>query len=85
MTEPEMVDMLKRILVEKMEASLPDDVDFYSLKLLNLGINSITYIKLLVELEKELGIEFPDSDLKVGEDATIKDLIILLKQYVSVT
>ncbi len=47
-----------------------------------LGINSLTFVKMLVKLEIEFDIEFEDSELMYDSSKTVQDIInvIRLKQ-----
>lgn len=45
----------------------------------DIGINSLTYIKILVVIEDEFNIEFGDDFLDVKEINTFKDLVIAIK------
>lgn len=49
---------IKRILLECVDIDISDS-DF-EMKLLDVGLNSLLFIKLLVNLEKELDIEFEE-------------------------
>jgi acyl carrier protein len=40
-----------------------------------LGIDSVSFIQLIVEMENEFDIEFSDDDLMISEFETIKDLV----------
>lgn len=41
----------------------------------NLGINSLTYIKIVVEIESQFGFEFEDEDLNYEKFKTINDIV----------
>jgi len=41
----------------------------------NIGINSITFIKIIVTIETEFGIEFGDEDLDYNEFPNIQSLV----------
>jgi acyl carrier protein len=40
-----------------------------------LGINSVQFVQIIVKLEAEIGIEFPDEMLIFNEATSINDLI----------
>ena len=43
-------------------------------KLDELGLNSITFVKLMVKFEEEFDIEFDDEDLNIGKFSIIDDI-----------
>lgn len=51
-----------------------DEMDVNS-KLADLGINSITYIRIIISIENELGIELEDDILDLGSFRTLKNCI----------
>lgn len=44
-------------------------------ELVKLGINSINFIKLIVEAEQEFGFEFSDEYLSTNQFKTLRDII----------
>lgn len=51
-----------------------------STTLLELSMNSLDYIKYLVEIEKKLQIEFENKFLELKEDRTLGDIIEEVEQ-----
>lgn len=47
-----------------------------------LGINSITYVKLVVAIEEEFGFEFDDEDLEVGKFESLNSIISYIENKV---
>ena len=51
------------------------DITDLSMSFANLGINSLSFIELLVALENEFEFEFDDDMLLIEEFPTVKDLV----------
>ncbi len=70
------MDTIKRVLTEQPEEV---DINLDGIKeednILELGLNSISYIKLIVEIENEFDIEFEDCMLDYTTMESIKDII----------
>ncbi|SET14111.1 phosphopantetheine-binding protein [[Clostridium] polysaccharolyticum] len=58
MTIEKVKSIMKTIMIEKLSIEL-QEAD-YEKKLLELGLNSLLFIKLLINMEKELDVEFPE-------------------------
>ena len=56
--------------MQKDFSHITSDID-----LKNIGINSITFIKIVVSIETEFGIEFEDEDLDYNKFPNIKSLV----------
>lgn len=57
-----------------------DDVELLSdTNLQNMGMNSITFIKIIVEIEGEFDIEYPDDKLLITESGTIEQMVSIVK------
>lgn len=54
-----------------------------SMHLIDLGLNSLNFIRFIVELEKALNIEILDSDLVLENFKTIDTLMKMLNKYFS--
>lgn len=69
---------IKNIIVKQLEIDenktelLPDT------NLQNIGMDSIKFIKLIVEIEGELGIEYPDDKLLITESGTLKRIVAVV-------
>ena len=46
--------------------------------LTNIGINSISFIKMIVTIESEFGIEIDDENLDVGKISTLRKVIEII-------
>lgn len=46
-----------------------------------IGMNSIAFIKVVVEIENEFNIEFPDNKLSITEAGTIRDLCDIVLSF----
>jgi acyl carrier protein len=51
--------------------------------LIELGIDSLNFIRLIVELEDDLNIVIQDEDIKLDNFTSINDIIDLLQKYVN--
>lgn len=60
-----------------------DRDDFYNMHLIDIGLNSLNFIRFIVELEKALNIEILDSDLVLENFKTIDTLMKMLNKYFS--
>lgn len=71
-------DIIKRVK-EIVSEVLENSDDIANLKpedsLLDYGITSINYIRIIVEIEQEYGIEFDDDDLSIETLKTLNDLV----------
>lgn len=54
--------------------------DFVTMKLQDMGINSITFIQIVVELEECFGFEFNDEDLDYEKFIYLSDLYEYIKE-----
>ena len=66
----EIIRIIKKTIpfASKIDCIKPDH------KLVDLGIDSISFVRLLVELEKYFGLTFPDEYLSISRAFTIRDL-----------
>jgi len=70
---------LLKILREKLEVSEAVDIKpEYSLQ--TLDINSVSFVKLVVEIEKEFGFEFQDDSIDMSKLSTVKNLIEFIEE-----
>ena len=51
-------------------------------QLSELGIDSMLFIQLVVDIEDEFGFEFADDDLILGLYDTLEDIINKVKKYI---
>lgn len=69
---------LRDVIGEVLETSLTDDsLNKYKLK--NLGINSISFIKLVVIIEQKFGIEFEDDKLDFNSYDTFDSIVAYIR------
>lgn len=61
------------IIQEKMKNIQPDEVHQNS-RLEDLGISSIIFIQIAVEIEKEFDVQFGHEYLDIGRYETVKDI-----------
>jgi acyl carrier protein len=48
------------------------------------GINSISFIKLIIAVEEEFGIEFDDQDLEYDKFATVASITAYVKEKMKI-
>lgn len=73
MDKEEIKNVLCRVFNEKLGISL-DEEDFFK-SYIELGINSILFVKLLINLEIELDIEFEEEIININQMYTPDELI----------
>ncbi|SMF76889.1 acyl carrier protein [Paenibacillus uliginis N3/975] len=66
---------IKKIIIEILE--LPHDISLDN-DLVNIGLDSISFIRLMVSLENDFGIEVPDEFLTMKKFSTIDELALLV-------
>ena len=83
---------MKEITVEKVVEILNANIknakatqDKLDEDLSELGIDSITFIKIIVALEEEFECEVPDSKLLIGEKCTVNKIFHILKDIQATT
>ena len=83
---------MKEITVEKVIEILNANIenaevteDKLDEELSELGMNSITFIKIIVAVEEEFECEVPDSKLLVGEKCTVNKVFHVLKDIQATT
>jgi len=65
---------VKKIIEDVLETDYSID-DFFNLELINLNINSVAYIKLLVKLETEFDVTFPEEIILINKRIIINDFV----------
>lgn len=73
----------ERVFSEIIKVDIPEEGLNGEENLLNLGVNSIAFIKTLVAVEQEYNIEFSDEDLDFAGFETVNDLMGLLEKKLS--
>ena len=73
---------VRRILKENIELSTDADEIKLDSALVNYGINSISFIKLVVLLENEFGFEIEDENLDYKKLATLEGLISYIESVI---
>lgn len=74
MTREEIKNTIKQIMMEKVNISVEDDSCFQK-SLVELGINSLLFIKLLVNIEVEVDIEFEEEFLNPNFTSNLEQLV----------
>lgn len=72
---------IKEIIVQVLEVESDRNIDSEE-SLKKIGLNSITLVNIVLEMEKKFGIEILDEDLVGSNFRTIADIERLLKKYV---
>ena len=73
----EIKDILKKILIEKIEIEVSDS-DFEK-KFIDIGLNSLLFIKLLVNIETQLEIEFEEEFIDINYLFSLDQLVEHIK------
>lgn len=73
MNKEEIKNVLYRVFSEKLGISL--DEEAFSKTYIELGINSILFVKLLINLEIELDIEFEEEIININQMYTPNELV----------
>lgn len=74
MNKTEVMEKLKKILIENLDSDEPIEDISPEDNLLLLGINSVTFLKVVVHCEKEFGFEFDDEELDYSLFETVSKL-----------
>ena len=79
---------IEKVVIETLEAILEisfDEICAIDKKepLRRYGLESIQFIRFIVEIEEKLGIEVPDNDLDMEKFATMENTYTLLKSYLN--
>lgn len=70
---------IRKIVLDNVDILIPiDSVDFNS-NLSDVGINSITFIKIVVTIEVEFGLVFGEEDLDINRFQTIQSIVDYVK------
>lgn len=72
------VNIISKNVVETGEEIIELNMDD---KLIDIGLNSLSYVKSIVEIENEFGFEFDDEDLDFREIESIKDIYDKIIEY----
>lgn len=71
--EKKLIENIKKITRATHEITLNDSLE-------SLQVNSITFIKIIIALEEEFGIEFEDDKLLVTNFSSVGDIAIYLNE-----
>ena len=70
----------KKLIEEVLEIEVNTD-DFFNEEVNNLNISSILYIKLLVKLETDFDVTFPEEIVLINKKVTINDMVEFIVNY----
>lgn len=71
--EQKVIEIIKKIARVTNEITLNDSLE-------SLQVNSITFIKIIIALEEEFGVEFGDDKLLVTSFSLVGDIVIYLNE-----
>ncbi|MCX8131452.1 MAG: acyl carrier protein [Clostridia bacterium] len=74
---------VKQIIAENLEMKESIQIMNLDLKLIDIGVNSITFIKIIVAIETEFDFEFSDEDLDYNKFPNIDALVSYVKNKIS--
>lgn len=75
MVNNEVGEIVKTLLVEILGAEVINNIDNDEYSLINVGLNSLTFIKLVLAIEEQFSIAFDDEDLVQSRFSSINDFI----------
>lgn len=70
---------IKKIVVEQLKIDLNKIELMPDTNLQSIGMNSIEFVKLIVEIEGEFDIEYPDDKLLITESGTLEQITATVK------
>jgi Acyl carrier protein len=74
--------IVSQIVIENIKVPMSlEDINL-KLKLSDIGVDSITFIQIVVALETEFGIEFDDEDLSYEKFPCLESLISFVKNKI---
>lgn len=73
---------LRELLKNTPELDYYDELDVEE-DLLNIGFNSINFVNLIVQIEKELGLQFSETELEFESFRTLKSFIVSIENKIS--
>lgn len=73
MTIEQIKEIIASILQKKIDITVEKDVDF-SKHFVEIGLNSLLFVKLLVNIEAELDVEFDEEFINVNYVTDLNDL-----------
>lgn len=79
------MDKIKESLItvaRSLDSERKIDTDLWKMNLMELGMNSIEYIKFIVAVEENLGMDFPDQLLDLNEFNTFEKIENYIKELI---
>jgi len=76
-------DDIKKIIQEAVNLTMPIDNVNLDTDLQSMGMDSISFIKIVIGIENMFGIEFPDEKLLIKKAGTLKDLCGIVNEEIS--
>ncbi len=70
---------VKKIIASSIKTTEPIDTYDVNGSLQNIGMDSITFVQIIVALENAFDIEFPDNKLSITEAGTIASIVDIIK------
>lgn len=74
---------IRQIIKENIEISIPLQDFWMDFEFIDIGINSITFIKIIIDIENEFNIEFSDEDLDYNKFSNLGSLVLYVQNKVS--
>jgi acyl carrier protein len=74
---------IKQIIAENVGLKQPLEEMGLDLELIELGVNSTKFIKIVVAIEVEFDIEFCDEDLNYGKFPNLESLVVYVQGKVN--
>lgn len=70
---------IKTIIIEQLNIELDKTMILQDTNLQEAGMDSIKFIKMIVEIENTFDIEYPDEKLLITESGTLKQVIEIIE------
>lgn len=78
-SEGDVADIILKMVQERLETEKGVDLDT---KLEEVGVDSLMYVELLVEIEEQFGMEFEDDKVSYKELATVRDIVEYVEERI---
>ncbi|MDP4179623.1 MAG: acyl carrier protein [Bacillota bacterium] len=74
-------DRLIRLIKDKFDVDKAANISMED-SLLSLNMNSISFIKLVVEVEKEFGIHFKNNEIDINDFPTLESILEFIQRKI---
>ena len=71
---------IKKIIMEQINADISESALLADTNLQNVGMDSIAFIKIIVEIETAFDVDYPDDKLLIAESGTLKQISSIVEE-----